>query len=239
MTQTLTYLARDAKVRPNALRREGKIPAVFYGRKQKATSVVLSIKEFDKVWKKAGENAVVLLQGSEGAVEALIHAVDRHPVSGAVRHADFYAFEKGQKLKIKIPIEFIGTSAAVKELGGVLVKVLHELEVEAEPAHLPSRVSVDIAPLAAFGNVIVAKSIALPAGVSLVTNPEEVVASVYEPKEEVVEEAAPDLSTIEVAKKGKEVKEGEEGAEPKEGAATGAKDAKKETPKEAKKEEKK
>mgnify|MGYP001574452706 CR=1 FL=1 len=81
-------------------------------------------------------------------------------------------------------------------------------------------------------------SMALPSGVVLITNPDEVVISVYEPKEEVVEVAPVDLSAIEVAKKGKEVKEGEEGAAPAE-AGAGEKDAKKATKKEAKKEPKK
>ena len=238
MVITLAYEKRDAKIKPNILRRAGKIPAVFYGAKQKAVSVALHAKEFDKVFKKAGENTVVVLQHSGDEVETLIQAVDRHPVSGDVLHADFYAFEKGQKLKVKVPIEFIGSAPAVKELGGVLVKVLRELEIEATPKDLPQKIAVDVSSLATFENTISAKQIALPAGVLLITNPDEVVISVYEPKEEVIEEAPIDLAAIEVAKKGKEVKEGEEGAVVPD-AAAGEKDAKKDAKKEVKKEPKK
>ncbi len=239
MVIALAYEKRSEKDKPNLLRKVGKIPAVFYGAKQKAVSIALNAKEFEKVFKKAGENTVVVLQHEGGEVETLVQQVDRHAVSGAVLHTDFYAFEKGQKLKVKVPIEFTGIAPAVKEIGGVLVKVLRELEIEAMPKDLPQKIAVDVSPLVSFESVITAEQIALPTGVLLMTHPDEVVISVYEPKEEVVEVAPVDLSAIEVAKKGKEVKEGEEGAVP---AAAGApeKDAKKaEGKKEPKKEEKK
>ena len=225
MAISLKYQKRDPKTSPNTLRGAGKMPAVFYGRKQESTPITLEQREFEKVWKKAGENTVVNLQGEGDEVQALIHDVDRHPVSGIPRHADFYVFEKGQKLKIKIPIEWTGVSPAVKDLGGVLVKVMYELEIEAEPKNLPQKLEVDISPLATFDSVITAKEVKLPEGVALVASPDEVIASVYEPKEEVVEEAPVDLSAIEVVKKGKEAAPGEEPAG--EGAAPAA-DAKKE-----------
>ncbi len=209
MSISLQFEKRDAKVAPSTLRNAGRIPAVFYGRKQKSTPITIATRDFEKVWKKAGEHTVVNLQQGSEEVETLLHAVDKHPVTGIPRHADFYVFEKGQKLKIKIPIEFIGVSPAVKDLGAVLVKVVHNLEIEAAPKDLPQKLEVDISSLAAFGNVITAKEIKLPEGVSLVISPDDVIASVYEPKEEVVEEVPVDLSTIEVAKKGKELVEGE------------------------------
>jgi large subunit ribosomal protein L25 len=209
MALSLKYEKRDKKVAPNTLRNAGKIPAVFYGRKQESTPITLSSREFEKVWKKAGETAVVNLEGGEGEVQALIKDVDKHPVTDTVRHADFYVFEKGQKLKIKIPLDFKGTSPAVKDLGAVLVKVMHDLEVEAAPKDLPHKIEVDLAFLTTFESVITAKEVKLPEGVTLVASPDEVVASVYEPKEEVVEETPVDLSTIEVMEKGKKPAEGE------------------------------
>lgn len=212
MAISLQYEKRDPKVAPNTLRNTGKIPAVFYGRKQTSTPITLSTKEFEKVWKRVGETAIVNLHSGAEEVQALIHDVDKHPVTGVPRHADFYVFEKGQKLKIKIPIVFTGTSPAVKDLGAVLVKVMHVLEIEAAPKDLPQKLEVDISPLAAFGDNITAKAIKLPDGVTLVVSPDDIVASVYEPKEEVIEEAPVDLSTIEVQKKGREEVPGEEGA---------------------------
>ncbi len=213
---TLEVLPRQAKEKLAVLRQLGKMPAVFYGKKQVSTPVSVGAVEFLKVWKKAGETAVVTLKTKEGPLESLIYAVDRDPVNGLPRHADFYVFEKGQKIKVKIPVEFTGTAPAVKDLGGVLVKVLREIEIEASPKDLPQLLTVDISKLVAFDSQTLARDITLPAGVTLITNADEVVASVYEPKEEVVETAPVDLSQIEVEKKGKKEEEGsvEEGAVP-------------------------
>jgi large subunit ribosomal protein L25 len=209
---TLDISLREPKVGSETLRKNGKIPAVFYGKKQASTPISVSAVEFSKVFKKAGESSVVTLKTKDESYDSLIYDVDRDPVTGSPRHADFYVFEKGQKMKVKIPLEFKGVSPAMKELGAVLVKVLREVQIEAAPKDLPRVLNVELEKLVNFESQILAKDIVLPQGVSLVENPEEVVASVYEPKEEVVEVAPVDLSAIEVEKKGKEVKEGEEGA---------------------------
>ena len=144
---TLNAEARDSKIKPEVLRKNGKTPAVFYGRKQKSTPIAISATEYIKVWKKAGESTVVTLKLGDEELEALIYGIDKEPLTGAIRHADFYVFEKGQKMKIKIPIEFVGVAPAVKDMGGVLVRVLHELEIEAAPKDLPPVFSIDISSL--------------------------------------------------------------------------------------------
>lgn len=203
---------RDTSKKPDTFRRAGLLPAVFYGRKATSTPIVLGEKDFHKVWKQAGETGIISLTGEWGDLPTLINDVDLHPLTGAPRHVDFYVIEKGQKVKVKVPLEFVGVSPAVKDLGANLIKVLHQLEIEAEPKNLPRHIEIDISSLDAFGKVIMAKDIVLPNGVSLVVSPDDVIASVYEPKEEVVEEVPADLSTIEVQKKGKEELPGEEGA---------------------------
>ena len=189
------------------------MPAVFYGPKDPSTPIKVVLADFKKAWKTAGESTVVVLEGDGIDADVLIHQVDLHPVTDVAVHADFYAIEKGKKLTVDVPLVFVGVSAAVKDLGAVMVKVAHEIEIEALPKDLPHTLEVDISGLVAFDSVLTAADIKLPAGVTLKVKPEEVIASVYEPKEEV--EAAPvDLTAIEVEKKGKEAKEGEEGAEP-------------------------
>lgn len=164
--------------------------------------------DFIKVWKEAGETSVVTLKGEEGEHEALIHDIDFDPVTETPRHADFYVFEKGHKLEVDVPIEFEGVSPAVKDLGGILIKVLYEIKVEAMPKDLPREIKVDISSLVNFESQILASDLKLPAGVELKESPEEVVALVSEPKEEK-EEVPVDLSAIEVEKKGKKEEEGE------------------------------
>ena len=193
------------------LRRDGIVPGVYYGAKQESTPISISEIEFNKVWHKAGESSVIILKDGKEDHQALIHEVVVDSVTDKVLHADFYVIEKGKKVKVNIPLEFIGNSPAVKT-GGILVKVLHEVEVEAQPADLPHNLEVDISSLVDFSSQILAKDIKLPKGVELVTKDSEVVALVSEAKEEVEEVAAPvDFSTIEVEKKGKKDEEGAEG----------------------------
>ena len=200
------------------------MPAVFYGPKETSTPVIVDAKEFAKVWKKAGESSVIILKDGKGVEhEALIYEVDVHPVSGTPRHADFYVIEKGKKVEVEVPLVFAGVAPAVKDLGGVLVKVMRQVKIEAAPRDLPHELSVDISKLALMTDVVHAKDIVLPKGVELKVKPEEIVASVTEIKEEVVETVAPDLSAIEVEAKGKEAKEGEAGAAAPSADAKGAK----------------
>ncbi len=196
---------RDKSTKLDLLRKSGQMPAVFYGKKEASTPISISKIDFLKAWKESGESTVISLETPNGTVESLIHDVDFDPVTGSPRHADFYVFEKGHKLKIDIPLEFIGVSPAVKDLGGSLVKVMHEVKIEAMPKDLPHNIEVDISSLVTFENQILAKDLVLPSGVELVENGEEVVALVSQPREEKEEESKPiDLSAIEVEKKGKE-----------------------------------
>lgn len=197
------------------IRNEGLMPAVFYGKKEKSTPISVSLVDFLKVWKQAGESSIVVLKGENGDVEVLIQEVDLDPITEKPRHADFYVFEKGHKIKVDVPLEFTGTSPAVKDLGGILIRVLHKLKIEAMPKDLPSKIEVDISPLVNFESQIVAGGLVLPSGVALIEDPTEVIALVSEPKEEKEEEAAPvDLSAIEVEKKGKKEEEGAEAIAP-------------------------
>ncbi|HEU0080987.1 MAG TPA: 50S ribosomal protein L25 [Candidatus Paceibacterota bacterium] len=214
MAITLKVEKRDVKADVEALRKAGRIPAVFYGKKEASTPISIASTDFIKAYRSAGESTVVVLQGDGIEVESLIHDMDLHPVTGKPLHADFYVFEKGKKIRVDVPLEFTGTAPAIKELGGSLIKVLHDVEIEALPKDLPHKIVVDIAGLVDFKSTIKAGDLQLPAGVTLAISPDDIVASAAEPKAEEEEPAAPvDLSAIEVEKKGKEAKEGEAGAE--------------------------
>lgn len=186
------------------LRRGGSVPGVVYGAHQTATPVAVSAIAFGKILKEAGEATIVSLTGLGEDLPTLIHEVDLDPLTNLPRHVDFYAVTKGQKVEVAIPLVFEGVSPAV-EAGANLVKVMHELEVEADPMNLPHDIKVDISALKALGDKIHASDLSLPSGIKLVTPAEEVVALVQEIVEEKEEEVAPaDISTIEVEKKGKE-----------------------------------
>lgn len=197
--------------------REGKLAAVVYGPKQESTPITLTLKEFEKVFREAGESSVIELTGLGATLQVLVHDIDHDPVKSTPRHVDFYAIEKGAKVEVAVPLNFIGESAAVKA-GANLVKVLHELEIEAAPADLPHAIDVDISVLDAVGDQIHVRDLKIPARVTVKVDEEEVVALIQEVEEEPEEPAAAlDMAAIEVEKKGKTDEEGAEAeAAPKE-----------------------
>ncbi len=194
------------------LRRAGSIPAVVYGAHHATTPISVPAIAFEKILHEAGEAAIVSLTGLGEPLPTLIHEVYFNPITDHPQHVDFYAVTKGEKVEVAIPIIFKGVSPAV-EAGANLVKVLHEIEVKADPMDLPHDIEVDLSALVSIGDQIRAKDLMLPAGVTLIIESNDIVALVQEivvEKEE--EEAVPaDISSIEVEKKGKEEEEKEEG----------------------------
>ena len=188
-------------------RAAGKLPVVVYGPKQKAAeSYFVSQKDFKKVLQQAGESTVISLVGADGAEkskEVLIHEVTVHPVSSEPVHADFYIIDKTKVIEVDVPLHFEGVAPAVKDLGGILVRVLHELKVEVLPLEIPHNIVIDISALATIDSRILVKDLKVPAGVKVLAEPEAVVVAISVAKEEPVEEVAVDLTAIEVEKRGK------------------------------------
>ena len=223
-----------------SLRKEGFLPAVIYGAKEASRPVVLNLKEFEKVWREAGESSLIELELGGEKKGVLIKEVQTDPVKDIPIHADFQAVSMDEKIETEVAIHFTGESPAVKNFGGVLVKVLHEIEIEALPADLPQSIEVDISGLLNLEERFLVKDLKLPPGVKVLAQSDEVVALVEAPKAE--EEAAPEAPSLEdievVGKKGKKdlpAQAGEEGGEEAEGGKTPeAKEPKKEPKKESK-----
>jgi len=219
-------LALDVKARvenesADTLRKNGAVPAVFYGPKEAATAISVDARKLAHVWREAGETTIVTLKGLGEDKDTLIHDAQFHPVNGQLLHADFYVLEKGKKITIKVPLEFEGVAPAEKA-GHILVKALHEVEIEVAPAELPHHLLVDLTKLVNVGDHITAAQIALPPSATLITHAEEIVASVTEFKEEK-EEITPPPETIITTEKTPE-----EGVAAAEGAPAAAKEEKKE-----------
>ncbi|MBP9763162.1 MAG: 50S ribosomal protein L25 [Candidatus Pacebacteria bacterium] len=165
---------RDSKENSKALRKSGSIPAVVYGPKQEAISIKINTVAFLRALKEAGESTVLNLSIDGEDHEVLIQDVVKEAIRGDVLHADFYAIEKGKKVSVNVPLEFVGESPAEKA-GGILVKVLHEIEIEAMPKDLPHEIEVSIESLVDMESQINVGDLVMPTGVTLLTNPEEVV----------------------------------------------------------------
>jgi large subunit ribosomal protein L25 len=206
----LVIKARDSKESSEDLRAQGVMPAVLYGPKEGATAISIDTRTFERLFKEAGETTIVKLTGVGEDKETLIHDVQFHPVTDRALHADFYVIEKGKKVTLNIPLEFVG-SAPAEKLGHIVVKALHEVEIEVAPSELPQQLEVDISKLENVGDHITASQIPLPKSAELKTSPDEIVASITAFVEE-----KPLETEVKLAEVIGEKKEGEaaEGAEP-------------------------
>jgi large subunit ribosomal protein L25 len=205
--QTLTATKRSKADKLEVVRSNGMTPAVVYGARVENTSISVPSIDFKKAWKTAGESSTIALDLEGQKIDVLIHEVQVDPVKGFPIHVDFLAIDMNKPVQVAIPLEFTGVAPAEKSGLGTLVKVLHEVEIEALPKNLPHAITIDISSLETLENQIHAKDITLPSGVTMVTDGEEVIALVAAAKEEKEEEAPVDLSSIEVEKKGKKDEE--------------------------------
>jgi len=202
-----------------SLRQSGFIPAVLYGKGQEALSLQVPVKEFNKVLKEAGESTLVYINVGGESYPTIIHDVALDPVKDNVLHADFYKVSLTEKIKTKVPVVFMGESPAVKDLAGIFVRNINELEVEALPQNLPHEITVDISSLKNFGDQILVKDINLGSDVKIEAEADTILATIQEPKsqEELdAELAAPtaDVEDVEIVEKKKEEVPAEEGEAP-------------------------
>lgn len=182
-----------------ALRKDGFIPAEFYGHNAPNEHLAVKRDDFRKVFREAGENTVIYLQIGDKKQPALIHDMQEDYVSGDVLHIDFYRVRMDEKIKARIPVEFAGVSPVVKDGGGILNKTLTEIEVESLPADLPKQFIVDISSLAEINQSIYIKDLEIPQSVKILLDPETVVVSVSPPlAEEEVVVAPPSLEDVKV-----------------------------------------
>ena len=213
---TLTAIKRSKTDKLGDIRSNGMVPAVVYGAQVENTPISVSSVNFQKVFKVAGETSTIVLEledeksKTKKKIDVLIHDMQVDPIKGFPIHIDFLAIDMNKPIEVAVPIEFTGIAKGEKDGVGVLVKVLHEIEIEALPKDIPSTISVDVTILALLDDKIHVKDLVIPKGVKVLTDEEEVVALISPIKEEVIDETPVDLSAIEVEKKGK--KEEEEGS---------------------------
>jgi large subunit ribosomal protein L25 len=209
----LTATKRSKNDNLGVIRNNGMIPGVVYGVRVENTMISVPTVSFEKILKVAGESSTIVLEiksEEKGAkettqkVDVLIHDMQVDPIKGFPIHVDFLAIDMNKAIEVKVPVEFTGIAPAEKDGLGVLVKVLHEVEIEALPKDLPHNVTVDVSILVALSDQIHVKDIVVPKGVTMKTHLDEVVALIGAIKEEPKEETPVDLSAIEVEKKGKQ-----------------------------------
>ena len=210
------------------LRRQGEIPGLIYGHNIKPRHFTIAENKLKKIYKDFGTSSIfdVQIEGEASAVKVILHEWQSHPVSSRLAHVDFYQVRMDEKLHTNVTLEFVGVAAAVKDLGGTLVKQRPTLSIECLPGDLIHEIKVNIESLKTFADVIRVKDLAVPPAVKILLPDNEIVAQVASPRSEeelaaLSQEVKEDLESVEVlAKKKEEEGEASEGQEGEKG--TGA-----------------
>jgi large subunit ribosomal protein L25 len=172
------------------LRAAGRIPGVCYGRTVPSVGISLDPRALERLLaaSEAGMNTLFELRiagvGDLDGKPVLVRELQRNPVTGRLLHADLYAVDLEQSIHVSVPIHLTGTPAGVK-MGGILDQALRTLDLECMPQAIPDEISLDVAAFE-IGQTLHVRDLALPGGVSLLSDPDLAVLSVVAPAAEEV-----------------------------------------------------
>lgn len=161
------------------------LAGIIYGSGLENVLVKIKANDFVKTYDQAGESNLIELDIEGGKkVQVLIKDYQRDPIKDFFSHVDFYQVDMSKEVTTEIPLNFIGESKAVKELGALLMKNIDSLEVECLPKDLVDHIDVDISSLLSFGDIILVKDIKVNSNLKVLNNLDDAVVSVVEPKKE-------------------------------------------------------
>jgi len=196
---TLQIEPRDGAgtTKSNQLRHAGKVPGVLYGHGSAPQSVAFEARAFeDLVQHGALSSLITLTMGGKKADTALIRQVQRDPITRRVVHADLQRVSADEEVRTRLNVVTVGVALGVREFGGVLDVINHELEVEGPANQIPDHLEVDVAELGLHDH-ITASEIKLPSGFKMITPPETLVVAVESSKTEKQLEETPTLEQAE------------------------------------------
>jgi large subunit ribosomal protein L25 len=209
----LEALSRDEQNgKAKKIRKNGFVPAVIYGAGAQSQSVKVKEADFKRVFNLAGESHLIdLAVDNKPSAKVIIKDIQKDFLKDNVIHIDFYQVDMKEQITTEIPLNFIGESKAVKELGGTLIKSIDSINVKCLPGDLVDKIDVDLSGLNNFHDFIRLNDLKMPQGMELVSHSDEIVVSIAPPVKEEVMEAAP-VAAEEKAAEGAEgeVKEKEE-----------------------------
>lgn len=197
-----------------ALRRQGKLPAVVYGRRISAFPISLDMKEASRIIDRAASSALITLDVDGENYYVLIREKQRNPVLGTLRHVDFQAVLLTDKVRASVALASTGEAPAVDAYFGILVYSLEQLEVECLPRDLPESIEIDLSALKEIGDAIHVRDLVLPSRIEVLNDPDEMVVVVTAPVVEAVVEAGEEIAVEgvepEVIERGKREEEEED-----------------------------
>lgn len=182
-------------------RKEGKIPAIMYGHGAKPQMFWVDVIPFGKIYALAGESSIITLAPEKGKnASVIVQDLAYDAMTNRISHIDFFEVSMDQELEAHIPLEFVGESPAVREMGGILVKTLEEILVKCLPKDLPHSIAIDLSLLKDFTVHIQVKDLAIPKGVTVLAEESTTVALVEAPRTEAQMEALNEKVEVDVTK---------------------------------------
>lgn len=178
------------------LRKAGRLPAVVFGHGD-STSVSVDAHEFEQLRRRAGANALIDLHLEGGkTTPVIINGVQLHRVNRTPLHVDLFRVKMTEDMTVDVAVHSFGESEAVTKEGGTLIHAVDHVRVRARPDHLPKFIEVDVSSLATFDSVIAVRDLPVPAGATILNDPDEVIFRVLAPRvvevePEAVAEVAP------------------------------------------------
>jgi large subunit ribosomal protein L25 len=164
------------------LRKAGQIPAVVFGHGMASIPVTIDAYEFDHLRRTVHPNTILELQlGGKEKHRVLVHGVQTDPRSRRLLHVDLFAIRSGEEVTVEVPLVATGESFAVARMGGTLLHTVTHVRVRAMPENLPEAIEFSIEPLADFDASIHLRDLTIPAGITVLTDLDEVVAKAAAP----------------------------------------------------------
>ena len=172
------------------LRKAGIIPAHVFGRGEEPEAIQIDAKTFEQFLRSHAGTNLITLKLPGHIQTALLRHIQHEPTTGKVLHVDFFRVTMEERVRVKLPLHFVGEAPAVKNEGGVLIHLLDTLEVECRASDLVEHVDVDISSLKEIDDALHARDIVLPEGYTMLTDSDEVIVKVVPSRAELAEEAA-------------------------------------------------
>jgi len=174
------------------LRHKDIVPGVIYGHGIGSLPVQFDGRELQKAISQAGTSSTIQIyvEGQKDPYLAIFRAVQYHPIKRNVIHLDLQALDITETVRVPVPVVLVGESPAEIDLGGVVLHILNELEIEALPTALVPSIEIDISVLTEIGQSIAVKDLTPPEGVAILNTPNDTIVQVIwaEEEEEEVEE---------------------------------------------------
>lgn len=203
----------------SVLRRQGKLPGVMYGRHIEPTPILMDLRAASKAFFKLSASSVVTIELDGEEYPALVREKQRDFIKNILKHVDLQVVSMKEKIRSMVTVELIGLSPAIKNMNGVVVQNLNQIEIEALPQDLPDHLELDLTSLENIGDSLLVSDLEVSDKVSILSNPDETVVVITgaaqeieeEEEEEEIDEFAEGDEEPEISEqRGKKEEEGEE-----------------------------